>query len=266
MYQVLVPVDDDANRAMQQARYVAGLAHGGGDVATTILAVLPPAEVDAASFDDRTAAVSAADHLGAVGVDIDRRLEGGHAAERILEASDEIGVDEIVMGGRKRSGVARVLLGSTVQDVFRSTERPVTVASRDMIIAEEPGHVLLPVDKNRERALDQARYVVDRPSPPPVTVLHVFRHQDYAGAPPHEFAEVESAVAAADRLEDAGVDVDRVAIGGEIARTITEHVDDKAADAIVVGGRKRSGVQKVLLGSVAQDLLLSAERPVTLTG
>jgi nucleotide-binding universal stress UspA family protein len=97
-------------------------------------------------------------------------------------------------------------------------------------------------------------------------VLHVFRHQDSAGGPPQEFGDVVSAVAAADRLADAGVDEDRVAIGGEITRTILAGADERTADGIVLGGRTRSGGQEGTIGSFAQDLLLSAERPVMLNG
>nr|WP_197427964.1 universal stress protein [Halogeometricum sp. CBA1124] len=54
--------------------------------------------------------------------------------------------------------------------------------------------------------------------------------------------------------------------GGEVERKILRTADERDADGIVMGGRKRSGVQKVLLGSVALDVMLSADRPVTLTG
>jgi nucleotide-binding universal stress UspA family protein len=97
-------------------------------------------------------------------------------------------------------------------------------------------------------------------------VFCVFRHQDYEGAPPHEFEDVAAAVDAAEYLEGEGVSVERVAIGGEVARKIIQKADELDADSIVMGGRKRSGVQKVLLGSTVQDVMLSAERPVTITG
>jgi nucleotide-binding universal stress UspA family protein len=57
-----------------------------------------------------------------------------------------------------------------------------------------------------------------------------------------------------------------VAIGGEVAHEILEAAEEADIDDIVMGGRKRSGVQKVLLGSTVQDVILSAERPVTVTG
>jgi nucleotide-binding universal stress UspA family protein len=51
-----------------------------------------------------------------------------------------------------------------------------------------------------------------------------------------------------------------------VTRKILAAVEDREADGIVMGGRKRSGVQKALLGSIAEDVMRSADRPVTLTG
>ncbi|MFB6229138.1 MAG: universal stress protein, partial [Halobacteriales archaeon] len=98
------------------------------------------------------------------------------------------------------------------------------------------------------------------------TVYHVFPHQDYKGAPPHGFSEVDAATEAADLLADEGIPVERVAEGGEVARSILDVAEELDVDSIVMGGRKRSGVQKVLLGSTTQDVMLSAERPITITG
>lgn len=129
--------------------------------------------------------------------------------------------------------------------------------------------VLVAVDRSEERARHQAEFVSGLPnatSEVEATVLYVFPHQDYSGAPEHSFEEVEAAVLAADTLEEAGVSVNRVAVGGEVTGKVLEHADDIEAEVIVLGGRKRSGVAKVLMGSTAMDVVVSAERPVTVTG
>jgi nucleotide-binding universal stress UspA family protein len=129
--------------------------------------------------------------------------------------------------------------------------------------------VLVAVDRSVERAHNQAAFVADIPHAADeveATVLHVFPHQDYQGAPDHEFEEVESAVAAADDLESEGLPVTRTWEGGEVARKIIDQSDHIDADLIVLGGRKRSGVARVLMGSTATDVLVSAERPVVVTG
>jgi len=272
MYRVLVPVDTNTNRARHQAQYVARLPDAESAVEATVLYVAPPetfASADEVSFSAVDSAATVAEELERAGVDVDRRVDDGNVSRAIVGAIEDVDADEVVMGGRKRSGVTAVLLGSTVQDVLLSTERPVTVTGEGVSLGEGRRRVLVPVDESETRARRQAAYVTSLPGDPSnveATVFYVFRHQDYAGAPPHEFAEVDSAVAAADELEAAGIDVERVAEGGEIARRILRMAEDRGVDGIVMGGRKRSGVQKVLLGSTVRDVLLSAERPVTLTG
>jgi nucleotide-binding universal stress UspA family protein len=269
-YDVLVPVDRNTDRTLGQARYVADLPAAVEEVAATVLYVVPPREFgEQVAFDEVEAAVNAADRLESAGVTVERVVDSGDVSGVIVRAIDEYDADEIVMGGRRRSGVAKVLLGSTVHDVAVSTERPVTITGEHGVVDGEGRRLVLPVDRNTDRALGQARYVTDLPGDPGdvrATVLHVFPHQDYRGAPPHEFDDVGAAVAVAEALEEAGVSVERRAVGGEVARTILSTARDVDADGIVTAGRDRSGVQKVLLGSVVQDLMLSAKRPVTLVG
>lgn len=271
MYDVLVPVDRDANRTVHQAKYVASLPDATEEVTATVLFVVPPDEFVGSGeveFSEIEAAVEAADFLESEGIDVRRLVGDGGIADQIVNSADELDVDEVVMGGRKRSGVSKVLLGSVTQDVMLSADRPVTITGEEVVIDGEIDRVLVPVDENVERARHQAAYVAGLPGSDQMetTVFHVFEHQDYKGAPPHEFEEVDAAVEAADYLETEGIAVERVITGGELSQTILEAADQYDVDALVLGGRKRSGVTKVLLGSTSLDLILSAERPVTITG
>ena len=271
-YRVLVPVDRSEERAFHQAQYVSQLPNAADDVEATVLYVVPPdgfRDADAVEFSDVDAAVGAANLLEGEGVSVTRTVDSGGISVQIVRSAEELEADEIVMGGRKRSGVSRVLLGSTVQDVMLSAERPVTITSETTVSSDGIRQVLVPVDADVERAHHQAAYVAGLPQAAETveaTVLVVFRHQDYKGAPPHTFEEVDAAVEAADALENKGVPVERVAIGGEVARTILDMAAERDADSIVMGGRKRSGFQEVLLGSITQDVMLAAARPVVITG
>lgn len=129
--------------------------------------------------------------------------------------------------------------------------------------------VPLAADRSENRARNQAEYVAGLPNDETeveATVLYVYPSEDYKGAPPHDFAEIDAAVAAADQLEAAGVSVNRVVDGGEVATKILAHADDVDAENVVLGGRRRSCVAKVVMGSIAMDVIVSAERPVTVTG
>lgn len=282
MYGMLVPVDRNESRALHQAKYVASLPEAAERVEATVLHVAPPeAGYDADEMElvsgsrpmnvsERIeSVVAAADYLEERGITLNRAADTGAVPERIVRIAEREETREIVMGGRKHSGVAEVLLGSTVMDVFQSTDRPVTVTGTSMAVRGGSHRVLIPVGANRDRALHQAEYVAGLPGAVEdvsATVAHVFAARGYRGGSDHEFEDADAAVAAADRLEEASVDVERVALTGNVSRSILDAAEDHGADSIVLGGRNRSGIQSVLLGSTAQDVVRSADRPVTITG
>jgi nucleotide-binding universal stress UspA family protein len=128
--------------------------------------------------------------------------------------------------------------------------------------------VLVPVDENVQRATRQAEFVTSMPGVPDelqVKVIHV-DPADYEGAKPTELEDIEAATVAHDRIEDAGIECDNELWEGVIAENILEAARDFNADQIVMSGRDRSGVAKVILGSVTQDVAVSTDRPVTILG
>ncbi|MFB6252093.1 MAG: universal stress protein [Halobellus sp.] len=273
MFRVLVPVDADEKRALAQADHALALTESASEAEVTVLYVVPPDSLqtdEGIDFSDIDSVVGAAEYLETNDVAVERRVEGGKTiAREIIDVADDIAADELVMGGRKRSGVARLLIGSVVNDVFVSTDRPVTMTGTEMSFHRGTRQLLLPVDANADRVQHQVNYVTSLPAAPDdveATVLYVFPGQDYRGAPDHEFGDIDAAVEAADALEAHGIDTERVAVGGGVTESIVDEAESRSATGIVMGGRKRSGVQQVLLGSTVRDVMLSADRPVTLTG
>ena len=55
------------------------------------------------------------------------RVEVGNAAEEILKAADELGVDMIAMSSHGRSGLSRLAFGSVTDKVLHGSNRPVLV-------------------------------------------------------------------------------------------------------------------------------------------
>lgn len=66
-------------------------------------------------------------------------------------------------------------------------------------------------------------------------------------------------------LERAGITVEKHRKIAEPGPGIVEAADELGVDQIVMCGRKRTPAEKVLLGSVAQSVLLNANVPVTVT-
>ena len=139
-------------------------------------------------------------------------------------------------------------------------------------------HVLLPVDV----AADRARSQVDLLESLPVeadeitaTVLHVYEEVD---APADEagsafIEEVNESVvelqgrptsvtAVEARLDELGIEHDRVEQVGDPSDAILSVATDRDVDAIVLGMRKQSPVGKAIFGSVSQTIILNANRPV----
>jgi nucleotide-binding universal stress UspA family protein len=95
-----------------------------------------------------------------------------------------------------------------------------------------------------------------------VTLLHSFVDNP-SGASATQLASVR---AAADVLDEAGVEYEIAETSGDPAEAIIDEADAIDADLVVVGGRKRSPAGKALFGSVTQTVILNAGRPVMVTG
>ena len=65
-------------------------------------------------------------------------------------------------------------------------------------------------------------------------------------------------------LAGSGIEVDvRRSMGADVGDQVLEVADEVSADLIIIGLRRRSPVGKLLMGSVAQRILLGAECAVT---
>ena len=54
-------------------------------------------------------------------------IDGGKAAETIMQAAERLNVDAISLASHGRGGLARALLGSVAEEVVRRSTRPVLV-------------------------------------------------------------------------------------------------------------------------------------------
>ncbi len=121
--------------------------------------------------------------------------------------------------------------------------------------------VILGIDNSEERALAQAETVADLPNAAEtvhVTLLHDFT-ENPTGASVHQVASVRRA---REYLEDAGVAVTLAESSGDPAAEILRIADQEDADLVCLAGRKRSPAGKAVFGSVTQEVILNANRPV----
>lgn len=75
--------------------------------------------------------------------------------------------------------------------------------------------------------------------------------------------EGEAAVAdIRDRAESAGVPVETAVLEGSPSREIVRYAEDQGCDLIVMGTHGRGGIDRLLLGSVAERVVRASEVPV----
>lgn len=131
MYRVLLPLDDTMERARRQANYVASLPCSDEEVVAVLAHALTSEErnvPEAMQRVDRVETVRrATEILEEAGVEFETKELSSPPAEGILDIAEDEAIDEIVMGGRKRSPAEKAILGSVTQTVILNADIPVTV-------------------------------------------------------------------------------------------------------------------------------------------
>ncbi|WP_144797418.1 universal stress protein [Halorubrum depositum] len=196
-------------------------------------------------------------------------LQGG-VAETIVAYATEHEMDLIAMPTRGRTGLDRLLLGSTTERVVRRSPVPVLSLRPDGEPARYPyRNVLLPTDGSDRaaEALDRAVALAARSG----ATLHVLSVVDvgtigaeaYSGTDALVSASEEIVAEAAAVAEAAGVEtVERVEVGSSAARGIRSYLADGDVDLVVMGTRGLTGVERYLLGSVAERTVRTSPVPV----
>jgi nucleotide-binding universal stress UspA family protein len=125
MRDVLLPIDTDDDRAQTQVDTVVDLFDADSTVAHLLHDFTDNPE--GASVTQVGPVKHAADALEDAGFEVAYHETSGDPAEAIIDAGDELGVDAIVVAGRKRSPAGKALFGSVTQSVILGTDRPVIV-------------------------------------------------------------------------------------------------------------------------------------------
>jgi len=209
------------------------------------------------------------------GVDITPHLIRGIApGEVIVESAGTLGSDLIVMGTHGRRGLSHLLLGSVAERVVRTASSPVLTVRVDAVINPNGiRRILVPHDfseASSEAVLHAADWAGALDAE--ITLLHVVEPVVYP-----EFYSVdvlsddlmgrlversEQALAKAAGDLPADVDVKLAVEVGRAADTITHEADPATYDLVIMATRGLSGLEHVLLGSVAESVLRRCRVPM----
>lgn len=213
---------------------------------------------------------------------------GDNVAETVVLVAGEHGCDLIVMGTHGREGLQRVFLGSVAERVSRLTKAPLLLVRGDGGV-EPVGstfrRILAPVDGSESglpalKTADQLATLLGAelvllsvvPYFPPLTYFDATGLGSAAAMysqEANELAMLEEATAA---LEAAKRVVQAPNLKAElvkaerqsVAQIIVGYAHQHQAELIVIGSHGRTGLDKLLLGSVAEGVTHHAGVPVLL--
>lgn len=180
--------------------------------------------------------------------------------------------DLVVMGAHGRTGLARILLGSVTEKVVRHAPCSV-LAARPSGESAAFARVLCPIDFS-----DGARHAVERAAElatPPgasITLLHVVELPfTYTGEPVTADFLGDIEKRSTSELEDWASDLrskvsvpvtTEIRIGSPGAQILAILDHDPTFDLVAIGSHGRTGIRRVLIGSVAEQVVRHAACPV----
>lgn len=216
------------------------------------------------------------------GIDLHYALKWGDSeALAIVEYAGKESIDLIVMGTYGRSSVTQRLFGGVVGQVIRRAGCPVlAVHAQDIPFPVKPvRRILVPLELSEHdrraltHALDLAKsydaqievlHVVHRIPPPSVYELETDMSDTILDAIRERvMAEMERELKAA--RVDAVTTPSALAVGRP-ASYIVEYARDHAIDLVVLAPHSPTGIKRLFLGSVAEEVIRTAPCPVYIAG
>jgi nucleotide-binding universal stress UspA family protein len=202
-------------------------------------------------------------------------VENGDAADRILAAARDEDVDALALTTHARSGLTSLLMGSVAHDVVQHTDRPVFLVRPDVPAPRRPlRNILVPME-GPEGAETIMRFVepMAKEADAKVTLLHVLPFPQVADPvtgfnpvvlKPMELPPITWLDPLVELLAHHGVRAAKSVLAGEPEDVLLRECRNQDADLVVVRTRGRSGLRRLILGSVAEHLVKTSERPVLL--
>jgi nucleotide-binding universal stress UspA family protein len=196
------------------------------------------------------------------------------APEAIVEYADEQDVDLIVAGTHGRRGLQRLLIGSVAEEVLRTAPCPVLTVrgGEDIAPAWAVRNILVPIDFS-DASIEALRHAKELALTygAQITLLHAVEEVVYPSAYGVEPANLPGPQVI-DRVEESLADLARTEIGyehvvvdarvGYAPSTILDYAESEAVDLVVIATHGRTGLERMLLGSVAERVVRRAAAPV----
>lgn len=191
------------------------------------------------------------------GVQVEEELKVGNPFVNLSQELDESGFELVIMGSKGSSGVEELLIGSNTEKVVRHSKCPVITVKRPTQIADIESIVFASdfntVDNNLIQHLKQLQAFFD-------AKLHFVRINTLNNFQPDQFAKKRMNQWLKDQMfenYDSRVYND---VGEE--EGIIHYAEEIGADMLALGTHGRTGLAHLFSGSIAEDLVNHARRPI----
>jgi nucleotide-binding universal stress UspA family protein len=204
---------------------------------------------------------------------VQEQLEAASPADGIVSYARDHDIDLVVSGTHGRRGLQRMLMGSVAEEVLRRAPCPVlTVRDHEGRSAWNVQNILAPVDFSDEAdtAVRHAKELALTYGAK-VTLLHAVEEVIYPSAYGMEMADAPGPEVI-DRVEESLATMAREEIGyehvlveavvGYAPSVILDYEEEHDVDLIVISTHGRSGLERLLLGSVTERVARRASVPV----
>jgi nucleotide-binding universal stress UspA family protein len=241
------------------------------------------------------------EQLKGAGFDVKRVVVEGSPREELFRYAEGWKPQVLVVGSHGRTGLRRLLLGSVAEKILRSSEFPVCIVKKprdDEAAGEAQGsasgsasseagaaaaplrHVCFGTDFEKSCTRARAQFVeILGKTGAQGQVLHVFDasyHYSFTLVPDlvdSSSAVQESVQASRDEartrldrevasLRKSGLHVEGQLLEGPAWEEITEFSDSKPCDLLILGSHHYQGIDRMLLGSVAEKTVRLSSKPV----
>jgi nucleotide-binding universal stress UspA family protein len=204
--------------------------------------------------------------------DVERFVELGAPYAEIVRRAEAWSADLVVVGSRGRTGISRAMLGSVAEHVVRAAHCAVLVARP----ARGSGVVMAATDLSDPslpavaRAAEEARLRGAR-----LVVMHAMERSlaaygagaaallgNVAPSPTaedHEQMRSSLVTLLGDAMRRFGAEGEALVLDGGAVASVVRAVEEQKADLLVVGSHGRTGLARLLLGSVAEKLVRLAD-------
>jgi nucleotide-binding universal stress UspA family protein len=263
MKRILVPCDGSSESESILPHLVPLARRWGNEVA--LLHVAAP---DQASATPPMVIGRRCSELRAEGVNAWMEVREGAPAEQILAWAREKGADLIAMSTHGRGGLRRVVAGSVAEAVLRAAEVPV-LAVRPGVAPRQGSRILVALDGSAlgEAVLRDAAALASNGAAT-LDLVRVALPVVQAGGlgeipmlipseDPRPYLEKAAA-----RLAAVGVEARAVPLEGRAATELLRYAGQSGAGLICMTTHGRTGLARLLMGSIAEEILRRADCPV----